>query len=107
MKQYIKFIILGTFILSACGRKETPKTENDHFSLSDTMMHMIQIDTVHYCNVDDEVSLSGQISFNENNVVKIFPRSSGQVIETKVTLGDKVSKGQTLAIIRSADIAGN
>jgi cobalt-zinc-cadmium efflux system membrane fusion protein len=37
----------------------------------------------------------------------VFPFTSGQVIAVKVSLGDKVTKGQTLAILRSADVAGN
>jgi cobalt-zinc-cadmium efflux system membrane fusion protein len=55
----------------------------------------------------DELSLSGEVSFDENKVVKVFPFTSGQVMEVKVSLGDKVSKGQTLAVLRSADVAGN
>lgn len=93
-------------LLAACGKKEEKKEETK-FVLSDTMMHMIQLDTVSYCNIDDELSLSGEVNFNENSVVKIFPRSSGQVIDSKVSLGDHVSKGQVLAVIRSADIAGS
>ena len=105
-----QFIIVVTFIaatlLGACGTKE-PAKEDSKFHVSDTLSKMIRIDTVKMCNIDDQISLSGEISFNENNVVKIYPRSSGQVIETKVSLGDKVTKGQVVAIIKSADIAGN
>ena len=98
--------VIAMLILTACSKKEEKKAET-RFVLSDTMMHMIQLDTVSYCNIDDELSLSGEVSFNENSVVKIFPRSSGQVIDSKVSLGDHVSKGQVLAVIRSADIAGS
>jgi cobalt-zinc-cadmium efflux system membrane fusion protein len=37
----------------------------------------------------------------------VFPFSSGQVLEVKVSIGDRVTKGQTLAVIKSADVAGN
>ncbi len=94
-------------LLAACGKKEQTQEENKKFVLSDSMQRMIQIDTVQYCNIADEISLSGEVSFNENNIVKIFPRSGGQVLESHVSLGDKVSKGQVLAVIRSADVAGN
>ena len=105
MKQYLVFLSIA-IALCACHEKKEQET-HEKFSLSDSMQHMIRIDTVNYCNVDDEISLSGEVNFNDNNVVKIFPRSSGQVIATKVSMGDKVSKGQVLAIIRSADIAGS
>ena len=71
------------------------------------MFKMIRTDTVQYCFIDDAITLSGEVSFNENNIVKIFPRNSGLVLESKITLGDKVTKGQTLAVIQSADVAGN
>lgn len=93
-------------LLSACGHKEE-KAESEKFVLSDSMQHMIRLDSASYCNVDDEISLSGEIGYNENNLVKIFPRSSGLVVDAKVSLGDMVHKGQVLAVIRSADIAGD
>ena len=106
MKQIVT-ALFALSLLSACGRKEAQQEENKKFVLSDSMLRMIQIDTVQNCNIADEISLSGEVSFNENNVVKIFPRSGGQVLESHVSLGDKVSKGQVLAVIRSADVAGN
>src|SRR6185437_10810402 len=100
MKQIIALSSIALALFSSCSHKEKqPDTEDKPFVLSDTMMHMIQIDTVQYCNISDELSLSGEISFNENNVVKIFPRSSGQVVQSNVSLGDHVSKGQVLAIV--------
>jgi cobalt-zinc-cadmium efflux system membrane fusion protein len=107
MKQIIASSLVLLILLSACSHKEQPKAESSKYVLSDTMAHLISIDTVRYCNISDELSLSGEVSFNENSVIKIFPRSSGQVLETRVTLGDFVHKGQVLATIRSADIAGN
>lgn len=107
MKQFLALSLAALTLLTACGKKEQQTQENKKFVLSDSMQHMITIDTVRNCNVTDEISLSGEISFNENNVVKVFPRSSGQVIEARVSLGDKVSKGQVLAVIKSADVAGN
>lgn len=106
MKQHLILPLLALSLLAACGKKPVPK-EQKAFVLSDTMQRMIELDSVRFGHVADELTLSGEITFNENNVVKIFPRSSGQVMETKVSLGDKVSKGQILATIRSADVAGN
>lgn len=104
------FLILGVAVISlgSCkGKEEAPKEENKKFVLSDTMAKMIQLDTVRTARIDNALTLSGTISFNDNSVVKIFPRSSGQVVETKVSLGDKVQQGQVIAIIKSADVAGN
>lgn len=107
MKHTILIALIGIAFFASCEHKEQPMEENKKFVLSDTMMHMIEIDSVRDCNLGDEISLSGQVSFNENNVIKIFPRNSGLVTASKVSLGDKVSKGQVLATVKSADIAGN
>jgi cobalt-zinc-cadmium efflux system membrane fusion protein len=75
--------------------------------ISDSMMKMIRIDSASVQNIDDELKLSGEVSFNENKVVKIFPISSGQITSVRVSIGDYVHAGQVLASIKSADIAGN
>jgi cobalt-zinc-cadmium efflux system membrane fusion protein len=108
MKRYSVLIITGcTILAAACGKKEEKKVEQTNYVLSDSMQRMIVIDSVREGNISDEVSLSGEVNFNENTVVKVFPRSSGQVREAPVSLGDHVNQGQVLAVIRSADIAGN
>ncbi|MBY0479812.1 MAG: efflux RND transporter periplasmic adaptor subunit [Chitinophagaceae bacterium] len=108
MNKYL--LVLAGFVtvgFIACSEKKENKEGSKKFVLSDTMSKMIAIDSVSSCYIDDAISLSGEVSFNENNVNKVFPRSSGQVVECKVTLGDKVQAGQVLAVLKSADVAGN
>lgn len=93
--------------LGACKDQPKPEVENKQVCISDSLAKMITIDTVKESTVKDELSLSGQVSFDDNHVVKIYPFSSGQVVDVKVSLGDRVSAGQTLATIKSADVAGN
>jgi cobalt-zinc-cadmium efflux system membrane fusion protein len=100
----IAFVIL---LLNACETKNTDPPKKEKVCVSDTLQKMIQIDTVKNTNIDDELVLSGEIGFDENKVVKVFPFSSGQVLEVKVSLGDKVKQGQVLAVIKSAEIVGN
>ena len=86
MNKYI--LILAVFFtigLIACSEKKEEKVEVKKFVLSDTMSKMITIDSVLSCFINDEITLNGEISFNENNVNKVYPRSSGQVVESKVT----------------------
>ena len=102
-------LFAGTFIfLYSCASKQPePVVKKELLCITDSMASIITIDTAAFSNVNDQLKLSGEISFNDNKVVKVFPFSSGQVTKVLVSLGDKVSKGQTLAIIRSADVAGN
>ena len=75
--------------------------------ISDSMAKIITIDTVKNENIENQLSLSGEVSYDDNKVVKIFPNASGQVVSVNVSLGDRVQKGQTIAVIKSADVAGN
>lgn len=106
--QSLFLTLIGTIVFfAACKRKEAAAEAPTKFCISDTMAKMITIDSASLSNITNEISLSGEVSFDENKVIKIFPRSSGQVIESRVSLGDKVQKGQVLAVIRSADVAGS
>lgn len=103
----ILFLIAAGSLIISCKRKETADIGPKPFCISDTMAKMITIDSATLNNITNEISLNGEVNFDENKVIKIFPRSSGQVIESKVSFGDKVQKGQVLAVIRSADVAGS
>ncbi|WP_295767408.1 efflux RND transporter periplasmic adaptor subunit [uncultured Mucilaginibacter sp.] len=94
-------------VLTACEEKKTGTMENKQVCISDSLARMITIDTARESAMKNELKLSGEVSFDENSVVKVFPFASGQVMNVNVSLGDKVNKGQTLAVIRSADVAGN
>jgi membrane fusion protein, heavy metal efflux system len=108
MKQLLSIALLAVlFTVTSCKEKKEVKEEKKGFCLSDTAIKMVAIDSVQLCAIEDETQLSGEISFDENKVNKVFPRGSGQVIECKVSLGDKVTAGQVLAVIRSAEVAGN
>lgn len=112
MRKMMPICIAMTFpaigLLSCQFKKQnTDAKEAVKVCVSDSIAHIIQIDSVKPQAINDDVKLSGEVNFNDNKVVKVFPFSSGQVLEVKVSLGDKVVKGQTLAIIRSADVAGN
>ena len=63
-------------------------------------------DTVDPRPVVDELKLIGKVTFDQDKVVKLFPMVSGNVLEVNVSLGDHVSKGQVLAVVHSAEIAG-
>jgi cobalt-zinc-cadmium efflux system membrane fusion protein len=99
--------LCSLMLFAACKDKKQEATESKQICISDTLAKMITIDTAKTTTMKDELSLSGEVANDDNHVVKVFPFSSGQVLDVKVSLGDKVAKGQTLAIMRSADVAGN
>ena len=94
--------------LAGCHTHSQTVADNDPpVCISDSLSRLIHIDSAYNTSMADELNLSGEISFDDSKVVRVFPFSSGQVVQVNVTLGDKVVKGQTLAVIKSADIAGN
>jgi cobalt-zinc-cadmium efflux system membrane fusion protein len=93
--------------LAGCSYKEAetaPKAEAG-FSLSDTMLRELHIDTVRTQPVRDELTLSGQIATDGDKTVKVYPLVGGVVEQLSVELGDHVTKGQVLAVIKSGEIA--
>lgn len=107
MKITTYILIAGSALaLASCKQKAEQTGEKKQVCVSDSMSKLISVDTAKTENVDDELNLSGEVSFDDNKVVKVFPFASGQVVSVNVSLGDKVVKGQTLATIKSADVAG-
>jgi len=100
------YLFVLVALVSCKEHKQEEKIEKG-FCLSDTAQGLIKIDSVKNCDIEDEIQLSGEINFDDNKVNKVFPRGSGQVVECKVTLGDKVQAGQVLAVVRSAEVAGS
>jgi len=112
LKQYATYGIIASsvllwFILPGC--KSTPDAapaEKQKFVLPDSLAKIIEIDSVSNSKVVNSITLTGKIAFNDDNVVKLFPLVSGNIQDIKVMLGDYVHKGQTLALIRSSEMAG-
>ena len=106
MKHTIPFLLFAcTAALFSCGDKKPETVPDNKFCLSDTMQKKIQVDEVKIQSVKNSISLSGKIEANEDKWVKVYPVVGGVVEEMKINLGDYVTKGQTLAVIRSSDIA--
>jgi cobalt-zinc-cadmium efflux system membrane fusion protein len=105
-------LLLLTLGLGACSKsssdnataaEETKTAKN--FSLSDQTMKELAFDTVRLEPVRSEQSYSGQVTTNGDKTANVVPLVGGVVEDLKVELGDHVTKGQVLAIIRSGEIA--
>ena len=94
-----------TLLLFACRGKAAEEKDKTGFCLTDTLQQKVVIDEVKYQVVKDEIALSGKIEANEDKWVKVFPVVGGMVEEMKVQLGDHVTKGQTLAVVKSGELA--
>lgn len=55
--------------------------------------------------VQQSISLPAELRFDADRIAAVTPRLSGRVIRVTATEGDKVSRGTTLAIISSRELA--
>lgn len=104
MKNIFLFAAMS-FLFVACQHKTEQPVANQPFCLSDTMQKKIVLAEVRMETVKNEITLSGKIEANEDKWVKVFPVVDGIIQNLNVQLGDYVHKGQTLAVVRSSNIA--
>ncbi len=89
--------------LAACGHKNKENDKAPTSSADSSSSYLT--DTVRQMHPEDELTLNGTVTFDQDNVVRVFPLVSGNVQKTTVSLGAYVQKGQDLALIRSGDIS--
>jgi len=106
----INLIVLALSILivfEGCSSSENKKADDrTKYIIPDSVLKTIKIDTVTKCQLVDAITLTGSVDFNQDKQVNIYPLVSGNIEDIKVQLGDYVQQGQTLAVVRSSEMAG-
>jgi len=111
LKRITVLLIFLTLILNGCGQNQETETvdhdkENEHvegIQLSDGVINEfgIELATVGPGQLKISVSLPGEIIIPPDNLAHIYPRFAGIVKKVNKHIGDKVNKGDVLAIIES------
>jgi cobalt-zinc-cadmium efflux system membrane fusion protein len=99
-------LFVAGFSLQSCHHTEETQDKDTKFQVTDSLLNSLLIDTVKEAGAISQITLTGSIAPDENKMVKIFPMVSGVVEDVHVQLGDVVKKGQTLAILKSPEMAG-
>ncbi len=99
-------LFIAGLALQSCGHGGDSQEKDTKFRVTDGLLKSLVIDTVKEASALSQISLTGNIAPDETKMVKIFPMVSGVAEDVKVQLGDVVQKGQTLAILKSAEMAG-
>ena len=97
--------LLITVIASCKGRKDEEPARDQGFTVTDTMMKRIVIDTVKSERVKGTITLNAKITAEEDKYVEVFPLVGGNVTSVNVESGDYVKKGDVLAVIHSGEVA--
>ncbi|BBB31738.1 cobalt-zinc-cadmium resistance protein CzcB [Thermotomaculum hydrothermale] len=87
------------------GEKE--KEFEEKISLTKDEIKEFGIETVPAISrlIESEIHLPGEINLNYDKTARISPRVKGKTVKVLKGLGDKVKKGDTLAIISSRELA--
>ncbi|BBL34994.1 cobalt-zinc-cadmium resistance protein CzcB [Nitrosomonas stercoris] len=75
--------------------------------MSDTTLRNsgIELATAGSAVIHSEITLPGEITFNEHDIVHVVPRLPGMVVSIERHHGQKVEKGEVLAIMESTMLA--
>ncbi|WP_420149481.1 efflux RND transporter periplasmic adaptor subunit [Spirosoma sp.] len=103
-------VTTGLFLagsLLSCGGSSANADEktNTPAHQEKNLLATATFDTAKLEKTQNELNLTGKITFNQDQVVKVFPLVGGHIETLKADLGDYVKKGQILAVIRSGDLA--
>ncbi|GAB2569213.1 efflux RND transporter periplasmic adaptor subunit [Spirosoma areae] len=96
---------LVSTLLTNCQSDATATNAPDASTKSVNLLASAKFDTAKLMPVTTEINLTGKITFNQDKVVKVFPLVGGHIEAVEADLGAYVQKGQTLAIIRSGEMA--
>lgn len=108
MIKKLKTISIALAICSfvSCQSKGEEKTEapQEKYCLSKELKQSTEIKEVSLQPVQEQISFSGKIEYNENDMVAFKSLLEGFVESVSFDLGDFVKKGQVLATVKSYDI---
>jgi len=104
--QLLALLLLCSVIaFPSCEDKDKKPEADKGYVIPDTVMKDLRIDTVGMSQLVNAVTLTGKVGTNDDNVIPVYSLVSGNVSDVKVLLGDYVNDGQTLAVVRSQEMA--
>ena len=99
-KKCMKYLVISLFsaLLMGCGNEEKPPAAHTATAAPDSVAILVLHDT----SVNKTIELPAELRPFEE--VAIFARVQGYIRELKVDMGDRVTKGQTLAVIEAPEL---
>lgn len=86
-------------------KSDQPSEVRQPYTLPDSMLKTLVIDTVKTSNLTYAVKFNGVVDFNTDKVVNLFPLITGNIQEITAMPGDYVKAGQVLGVVKSAEVA--
>lgn len=107
MKKYSLLYILPLLLLNACAdvpANTTAETMPSAFCLNDELKKTTTLYPVKLLPVTEQITLSGKIEYNENDLVAFRSLLEGIVEKVNFELGDYVRRGQVLITVKSNQV---
>lgn len=107
-KKYLLYTpsLFALALLFGCNASTHSESEKTKFQLTDSLYQTLQMDKVVLCPLESTTTLSGRVAFNEEKMVKIYPRVSGTISDVSAQLGDYIHASQKLGVIKSVEMIG-
>ena len=103
MKKYIILIITSIALFSCMTKTQETKQQEEMFDPS--FLQNIEIGTVVIQNMEQQLKLTGKVDYDLDRIIRYISLVDGTVVSTHFHLGDRVESGQTMAVIRSAELS--
>lgn len=113
MRRTTAVLVLACALLGAAGCKRSQAQTETHDDppvgevwLTDQQIAEahLTIGTLEEQDVDDVIVTSGKVAFDDAHVAHVFSPVSGKVTKINATVGQRVKKGDVLAVLESPDI---
>jgi cobalt-zinc-cadmium efflux system membrane fusion protein len=105
-------LIAGAILLTGCdqpkeeGKPSAPSPQEKRLKLSEeeTSTAGIKTEELNPQPLVDQVVLTATIRANQDRIAHVAPRVSARIVKVNANLGDRVQKGQTLALLDSIEL---
>ncbi|GAA4520337.1 efflux RND transporter periplasmic adaptor subunit [Sphingobacterium thermophilum] len=108
MNKSIYILAAFIFILNSCQQKEEEKPvetdKKESFCLNEQLKKSTTISTISEQPIHEQLTLSGKVEYNENDLVAYKSLLQGIVTKVNFELGDYVRQGQVLAVVKSTEV---
>jgi cobalt-zinc-cadmium efflux system membrane fusion protein len=115
-------VVLGCLLLTGCSARsaasgsdasrEDPALVARHggaapqeVAVDQAMLASLEVDVIRAVERPRTLTVAGKVQFDEDRVGRVLAPVAGQVVELRVKVGDSVTKGQPLCVIKSREVA--
>ena len=109
MQKTLFIFSLFLILISACSEKEqidsADKLNLNEIIAKPELIKQLQIETAQERSIKRTLDIPGSVEVKQNLLAKIGSPVKGRIIDIKVTLGQKVKKGDVLAVVSSTELA--